>query len=110
MHVCYKGTGLRRGRALNGDRCVAVADDSFPVIATLTPLPVKHKLRPRAVHGEGWWRLFCFAVQLSSTLSTEATNQMQQLLKFITCRLNTAQHVSADPTTTNSTAITKLRR
>ena len=54
--------GPAPGRALNGARCVPVADDSFPVLATLTPRPVKHKLRPRAVHGEGSWCLVCFAV------------------------------------------------
>jgi len=36
MHLCYNGTGLRRGRALNEARSVSVADDSFPVLATLT--------------------------------------------------------------------------
>jgi len=62
MHLCYNGTGLHQGRALNGAHRVAVADNSFPVLATLTPHPVKHKLRPRAVHGEGSWR-FCFVLQ-----------------------------------------------
>jgi len=54
MHLCHNGTGLRRGRALNGARSVTVADDSFPVLATLTPtnpnteLPTVHTLDKRA--------------------------------------------------------------
>jgi hypothetical protein len=53
--------GPAPGCALNGARCIAVADDSFLLLAMLMPHPVKHKLRPRAVHGEGSWCLFCFA-------------------------------------------------
>jgi hypothetical protein len=32
--------GLAPGRVLNGGRSVTIADDSFPMLATMTPRPV----------------------------------------------------------------------
>jgi len=66
----------------------------FLVCSSLNAINVRCRLT--CYKYKSWNNLFKgFASLCIIIISTESTNQMQQILKFITCHLNAAQHVRA---------------